>query len=158
MYGLNPKLKLVSFSAVLIAVLSMAFGFLLAPYPSCQCSTEVQAVAAGDSASCCSLSEVPEPCCKSSVSVSASCCCPPKVVECSCNECTCGEINESSPSDFPVPISSSSESAVCCAIIREVEVFNYSTGSKRRLGLTKSNSLFAETAQQKCILLSRFHC
>lgn len=147
-----------SLSTSFCAVLSMMFAFIaaLSP-PACDCS---QQNLSSVTSRCCSLIQEPQNCCSSIQKIAVGkCCCNPDAAECLCTGCSCSDVNDTAPVPASVPPSQQTVDLVFTGIIGDVSEFApvWPEPENERAAFS-CDSAFILTAQQKCILLSRFNC
>ena len=158
----SPARKTLMSIAALCAVMAMTFPWVtISSRPSCNCAAETQP-ATVQSPSCCQ-SEVTESCCstkqRGETKVAGGCCCNPKATQCQCGDCECG-----APPTAPIP-----KTPVHGGLQFQLVFAGFiglPPGSDldfRQLGgdhLCMASTRFGPSlsAQQKCVILSRFNC
>ena len=160
MRHLRAKWKLASLSTAVCAVLSMMFAFVAAVSPqNCDCSQRVLS-SPGISSGCCSSQQEPQNCCRSKQpSAAGKCCCNPDATECLCSGCSCREVNDPAPVPVSVPPGQQTVDLVSTGTIGDVSAFAVAWPEpENELPSVNGFFDFILTAQQKCVLLSRFNC
>ena len=143
---------------VALLVLTM-FGFCAQSLTSAsksKCNCEAGSSAANDvlvdTVSCCSTQ---------SSERSSKCCCNPDAQVCECGDCDCGEAevpNWPGPAVPAIPANERNEVTSPTLICAAPNVDFSRDGELKEVGCDLSVVCSARTAQQTCILLSRFTC
>lgn len=152
-----------------LAIVAVSIQPIVASAVSCLCDEK------SDSAtfeSCCDAEPVTQSCCSAvdSVNSSSSCCsstqfkkstckCDSNAASCECGDCQCADSNGGSTAPPAIALPTSNESQtqtfVSCSFIESIH-----TQATNQLTNSRSSYLVQDslTAQETCVLLSRFTC
>lgn len=148
---------LMMFAMMAVSVQTLLFSSGL----GCDCPTTESQVATNTASTCCSIEnkEVPDTCCSSKTATAKKCCCNPSASVCECGDCGCSEGNDNQSPLPAIPTNEKTEVVtpvlICTAPIvgypfdREVQRVDYQNTAVEFAALS---------AQETCVLLSRFTC
>ncbi len=157
MKRLQPKQHHLSIGITLCALLAMSFAMVGdRDFQDCGCFSAP--VADAISQSCNPEQPATHSCCAAKPTPAKSCCCSRSAVDCECFDCHCGESDEPTMPPMSMPIQESWD-VVLIGIVGDQPQVGLRLATDRRQQVAPL-VLFdvALSAQQKCILLSRFNC
>lgn len=106
-----------------------------------------------------SASNVPSCCSVKEVAAAKKCCCQPQANQCACGECTCGDLDSSLPSPAPmIPPQHQVDVVLVWMALDDALCFLSLPCGSPQPRLFQQGHAISSTAQQRCVILSRFNC